>query len=662
MKCFCKKFLLYVFIVIALVIIKPEMSYADTTYYVPYGGTIEVPIGSATSTYKKFTYGYYYRGTDTHGRPRLYKKTFLFGIGRLHRDTLYGVNGCSSAEIYSVGSQNGNQKSITAYATVKNVTGRVEFKDYRSQSSVFIEVCPHSSQSRWLTSGDTHYRACNTCGTWLTSHNRNSNYRWSYNEGSHWAQCNTCGLTWASSGHGFGGWYGNTATCTAGGNQYRKCNTCGYVASAATSALGHNYGAEYSENGQIKKRCSRCGYIYPVRYISYQVKYNGNGATEGSMENSTHVYETEKMLSLNNYKKTGYTFLGWNSDAAAEAVQWKNQETVKNLTKKDGDIVNLYAKWKINQYPVRYIIFDETQNKAVHQISKNIDYGTTVKGTDIDTELNPDANHVFYISGDDRPYRLNMDGNIETAAKVTVTGATVYRYCRLNEIKVTFDLNKPAASKAEPSCNKDSMIVIPLQSYGTLPEAKLLDYTFDGWYTAATGGKKITAESTVEATREHKLYAHWIGKPPVVTDTTTNPEVIEYLGINEPEYIKQYGPLSSDLIQEGKLQYPYSKTKIAAYTGGGVAEDGSTNHWTWQISTDGTTWSDLILEGETRTEANGVTYRTYAEDAEAGTFYLEIDHAIRDIHNTKYRIVLKNNAGSSTSDPITLFVYWLPGY
>ena len=522
--------------------------------------------------------------------------------------------------------------------------------------------CPHSSQSGWLTSGDTHYRVCNTCGIWTTSHNRNANYRWAADATNHWAQCNTCGLTWSSAAHGFGGWYGNTATCTAGGTQYRKCNTCGYVASAATSALGHNYGAEYSEDGQIKQKCLRCGNIQPVRYISYQIKYNGNGATEGAMENSSHVYETPKMLSLNNYKKTGYTFLGWNSNAVADAVQWQNQETVKNLTQKDGDIVNIYAKWENNQYPVRYIIFDETQNKAVHQITKNINYDTTVKGTDIDQELKPDTNHVFYIDGDDRPYRLNMDGNIETAAKVTVTGATVYRYCRLNEIKVMLDLNKPVASNAEPSCSKDSIIVIPLQPYGTLPEPELLDYQFDGWYTEAAGGKKITAESIVNATREHTLYAHWIAKPPVIVDTTENPEVIEYLGVEEAEYIRQYGPLSSDLIQEGKLQYPYSKTKIAAYTGGGVAEDGSTNHWTWQISTDGTTWSDLILEGETRTEANGVTYRTYAEDAEAGTFYLEIDHAVRSIHNTKYRIVLKNNAGSSTSDPITLFVYWLPGY
>ena len=524
--------------------------------------------------------------------------------------------------------------------------------------------CSHPWQcvSGWQTSGENHYRACTQCGTWSTSHNRNGNWKWQYNGSNHWKYCNVCGITWSSAAHGFGGWYGNTATCTAGGTQYRKCSTCGYVASAATSALGHNYGAEYSENGQIKKKCTRCNHVIFVRYISYTVKYNGNGATSGSTASSVHTYETEKTLTPNGFAKTGHSFIGWNSNEAGTGTNYSDQQLVKNLTTDDNRTVNLYAQWRVNQYPVTYIVYDETQKKELKRFEKNINYDTTVKGSDIDQELKPDTNHVFYIDGDDRPYRLNMDGNIETAAKVTVTGATVYRYCRLNEIKVMLDLNKPVASNAEPSCSKDSIIVIPLQPYGTLPEPELLDYQFDGWYTEAADGKKITAESIVNATREHTLYAHWIAKPPVIVDTTANPEVIEYLGVEEAEYIKQYGPLSSDLIQEGKLQYPYSKTKIAAYTGGGVAEDGSTNHWTWQISTDGTTWNDLLSEGETRTEANGVTYRTYPDDAEAGTFYLEIDHAVRSIHNTKYRIVLKNNAGSSTSAPITLFVYWLPGY
>lgn len=45
-------------------------------------------------------------------------------------------------------------------------------------------------------------------------------------------------------------------------------------------------------------------------------------------------------------------------------------------------------------------------------------------------------------------------------------------------------------------------------AYGTMPTPSRPGYTFDGWYTAATGGTKVTA-STVVNQGDHTLYAHW---------------------------------------------------------------------------------------------------------------------------------------------------------
>lgn len=45
--------------------------------------------------------------------------------------------------------------------------------------------------------------------------------------------------------------------------------------------------------------------------------------------------------------------------------------------------------------------------------------------------------------------------------------------------------------------------------YGSLPELKRDNYTFSGWYTARTGGKKVTADTTVTTKRDHTLYARW---------------------------------------------------------------------------------------------------------------------------------------------------------
>ena len=47
------------------------------------------------------------------------------------------------------------------------------------------------------------------------------------------------------------------------------------------------------------------------------------------------------------------------------------------------------------------------------------------------------------------------------------------------------------------------------EPYGTLPTPQREGYGFLGWYTAASGGSKITATSTVSITANQTLYAHW---------------------------------------------------------------------------------------------------------------------------------------------------------
>ncbi len=68
---------------------------------------------------------------------------------------------------------------------------------------------------------------------------------------------------------------------------------------------------------------------------------------------------------------------------------------------------------------------------------------------------------------------------------------------------VTFDVNggKQLSTK--------SKVVTNSQKYGTLPMPKRAGYTFSGWYTARTGGSKITADSVANLTKDQTLYAQW---------------------------------------------------------------------------------------------------------------------------------------------------------
>ena len=47
------------------------------------------------------------------------------------------------------------------------------------------------------------------------------------------------------------------------------------------------------------------------------------------------------------------------------------------------------------------------------------------------------------------------------------------------------------------------------EAYGTLPTPVRDGYTFDGWYTAPTGGTLVTAATICSQTQTHTLYAHW---------------------------------------------------------------------------------------------------------------------------------------------------------
>lgn len=53
--------------------------------------------------------------------------------------------------------------------------------------------------------------------------------------------------------------------------------------------------------------------------------------------------------------------------------------------------------------------------------------------------------------------------------------------------------------------------------YGSLPTPTREHYNFDGWYTAAAGGMRITADDTFNGTSNITLYAHWSPKTFTVT-------------------------------------------------------------------------------------------------------------------------------------------------
>jgi len=67
---------------------------------------------------------------------------------------------------------------------------------------------------------------------------------------------------------------------------------------------------------------------------------------------------------------------------------------------------------------------------------------------------------------------------------------------------VTFNANGGIVSPT-------SMTITEGEPYGELPTPRRDKYTFDGWYTSASGGSRVTSSTTVKLTGDQTLYAHW---------------------------------------------------------------------------------------------------------------------------------------------------------
>ena len=78
------------------------------------------------------------------------------------------------------------------------------------------------------------------------------------------------------------------------------------------------------------------------RSLGITVKFNGNGATSGSMKNQ-RIYENTK-LTENAFKNTGHKFLGWSTNPYAAAEDFKNADKIYSYFR-PGDVITLYAIW-----------------------------------------------------------------------------------------------------------------------------------------------------------------------------------------------------------------------------------------------------------------------------------------------------------------------------
>lgn len=265
-------------------------------------------------------------------------------------------------------------------------------------------------------------------------------------------------------GYSFAGWY----TAQTGGTKIIST-------SQVTNAYDHTLYAQWAGN-------------------SYTVTFNANGGTVSPNTKSVTYGSTYDTLPTPTAPtETGYsfTFKGWYTAASGgtKITSTTSVSTLGNHT--------LYAQW--TQTANKYTVSFNANGGSVDTASKNVTYNSTYGTLPTPTRTGYTFNGWFTAASGGTKI-------VDTTKVTTANNHTLYAQWTANTYTVTFNANGGSVSTTSKSVTYGS-------TYGTLPTPTktVTGYTatFKGWYTASSGGTKVTADTVVSTAGNHTLYAQW---------------------------------------------------------------------------------------------------------------------------------------------------------
>lgn len=155
------------------------------------------------------------------------------------------------------------------------------------------------------------------------------------------------------------------------------------------------------------------------------------------------------------------------------------------------------------------VTFDAGDGELVGDVSGTLE--VEIGGT---IAMLPQATRTGYEFGG----WLTEDGEEFIAGESTVEGImTLTAKWTANTYEVTLDA---AGGTVDGQATKVIDVIYDAE-LGTLPEPTRDNYDFDGWFTAASGGDKVSASTVYTTADDTTYYAHWTIKPGVEKVTIT---------------------------------------------------------------------------------------------------------------------------------------------
>lgn len=122
------------------------------------------------------------------------------------------------------------------------------------------------------------------------------------------------------------------------------------------------------------------------------------------------------------------------------------------------------------------------------------------------------------------------------------SGTTFYAYWYATTYTLNYDANGGSVSPSSKTVTYNS-------TYGTLPTPTRTGYSFNGWFTATTGGTQVTSSTTYTTASDSTIFAQWTASIPVFSDQTITTTGVLNKNINTNiDYTVAASPVTSFAI------------------------------------------------------------------------------------------------------------------
>ena len=147
----------------------------------------------------------------------------------------------------------------------------------------------------------------------------------------------------------------------------------------------------------------------------YTITFNSNrGTVSGESETKqTVAFETTVKLNANTFKRTGYTFNGWNNAADGSGTAYADEA---DFTMTEANGVTLYAQWTPNEYTITF----KANGGTGSDYTQTVTFGTTVK-LKANTFTKQDYFFFGWSTSQNSSQRRYSDGDNFTSAGGNIT-------------------------------------------------------------------------------------------------------------------------------------------------------------------------------------------------------------------------------------------------